>query len=268
MGKSKLACVAPAGLVPVQMKAVRIKAPEQMLFDEIPKPQTVGSRAVKLDKKGSVFRHICLRAVSGLAYTPSVIAVRMMKYPRRFVPQDEGNGRLASHNVEFGHGDRIPVHFRNHIKILKVVGQLNLPGFDFAACFPNSSHHAFRKLFTQTDQLPQDRIERSKHICFCFAFRFLNGIELPIGKIFLSQVQGWRWEQIALHALSLNWFKEMKIARQVASGESGISIHQGVPSCGLLLSFGPGIPDLLPSQIGENRQYVKFCVKMSRLVAP
>jgi hypothetical protein len=110
--------------------------------------------------------------------------------------------------------------------MLKVVRQLDLSSFDFAAGFPNSSHHAFRKLFAQTDQLSQDGIERSKHIRFCLAFRFLNCIYLPIRKILLSQVQRWRWQQIVLHALELSWLKQMKIAWQMANGESSISIHQ------------------------------------------
>jgi hypothetical protein len=101
-----------ARLVAFQMEVICIKARHQMPLNEIPEPQTVGSWAVKLDKKGVVFGGICLLASLGHSHTPSVIAVLMMQHPRRFVPQDEGHGHLTPQDLEIRNRYGIPVHER------------------------------------------------------------------------------------------------------------------------------------------------------------
>src|SRR6266700_8167057 len=47
IGKSELACIVPACLISFQMEVIGIKALQKMALNEIPKPQTVGGRAVK-----------------------------------------------------------------------------------------------------------------------------------------------------------------------------------------------------------------------------
>ncbi len=93
VGKTKLTRRLPTLLIAFLTQAIYTKFLQETMFNQIPEPQTIGSRAVKLHKKSVVLWNVCLFAQLCMTDRVIGVAVWMVKHPCRFVPKHPVHAR-------------------------------------------------------------------------------------------------------------------------------------------------------------------------------